>query len=499
MAGDDEKQTAKPAKLSLRVLPPHSDLAIFSGVSELDLTRSGLMELPDYLFDATSPLPATLSRLDVSFNDLRTLPETLSNCARLKVFFAMANKFEEYPEVLGRLPNIGMVSFKSNRIERLSETCLASSIYWLILTDNKIAALPHSIGRLSKLRKFMMASNLLTSLPDELADCTELELIRLADNSFTEVPQLLFSLPKLTWVALGGNYIPPAVKHEEDPTITIESLVAHLPAAEIARREDVELGKLLGEGTSGKIFAGTWKNSACAVKLFKNSNTTSDGRPLDEAAVWCHLGETEAATSPYVIDTLGVFIDGSGSNEQLGVIMEHLPDVSALGLTPSFSSVTRDVYVSSSVFVNETSSYTEDFSSILHLATGFAHSVKTFHDSGIIHGDLYAHNLLVTQDASRQRIVKMGDLGAAFFLPSTDPVAADALKRIEVRAFGIFLSEMLDLLEQRWEDKEDIGRMALADARKALEKIRDRCTVDGIQMRPLADEIVAEIDAIKTI
>ena len=53
------------------------------------------------------------------------------------LFFA-GNKFTHVPESLGKLPNLFMLSFKSNLLEVVSEAALSESLGWLILTDNKI-------------------------------------------------------------------------------------------------------------------------------------------------------------------------------------------------------------------------------------------------------------------------------------------------------------------------------------------------------------------------
>jgi Leucine-rich repeat (LRR) protein len=100
-----------------------------------------------------------------------------------------------------------MVSFKSNSLNRIDEEALTSSITWLILTDNELSSIPRSIGKLTHLRKCMMAGNKLTSLPEEMAGCQELELLRLAANDLTELPSWLLKLPKLSWLAFAGNPI----------------------------------------------------------------------------------------------------------------------------------------------------------------------------------------------------------------------------------------------------------------------------------------------------
>ena len=58
---------------------------------------------------------------------------------------------------------------------------------------------------------------------------------------------------------------------------------------------------------------------------------------------------------------------------------------------------------------------------------------------GLSHGDLYAHNVL--WDAADGRAV-LSDFGAASALPTGDDGAR--WRRMDVRAFGILLGEVLD-------------------------------------------------------
>ncbi|MCP1131651.1 protein kinase, partial [Robbsia andropogonis] len=54
------------------------------------------------------------------------------------------------------------------------------------------------------------------------------------------------------------------------------------------------------------------------------------------------------------------------------------------------------------------------------------------------HGDLYGHNILLQNDGD----CLLGDFGAASFHPSA--TLGQALERIETRAFGILLGELLE-------------------------------------------------------
>ena len=108
--------------------------------------------------------------------------------ASRSVAFFLGCAFETVPPVLGTLPKLFRLSFKANKLRCVPEESLAPSIGWLILSDNELPSLPASIGRLTGLRKCMLAGNRLTELPAEMGRCRDLELIRLADNRLREMP-----------------------------------------------------------------------------------------------------------------------------------------------------------------------------------------------------------------------------------------------------------------------------------------------------------------------
>jgi hypothetical protein len=69
-------------------------------------------------------LAETLEILDLSGNQLTTLPEELTRFARLRILFASNNPFSELPRVLGRMPQLEMVGFKACRIAHVPEDSL---------------------------------------------------------------------------------------------------------------------------------------------------------------------------------------------------------------------------------------------------------------------------------------------------------------------------------------------------------------------------------------
>ena len=70
---------------------------------------------------------------------------------------------------------------------------------------------------------------------------------------------------------------------------------------------------------------------------------------------------------------------------------------------------------------------------------GVAAAAAHLHARGIMHGDLYGHNILCTGDGA----ALLGDFGAASVFDGGG-MEALALQRLEVRAFGVLLGELLE-------------------------------------------------------
>ena len=405
-----------------------------AGSVRLELS-CGLTEFSRDIFE----LADTLEVLNLSGNRLSELPDDLGRLKKLRILFCSDNEFRHVPAVLGECPALGMIAFKANRIETVEDDALSDSLRWLILTDNRIAVLPASIGRCLKLQKLMLAGNLLSELPEEMAACMKVELIRLAANRFTEFPEWLFELPHLSWLGLGGN---PWAERSE---VSIDAI----------GWEELRISHPLGEGASGVIYQAHRQSRPVAVKVFKGE-VTSDGLPECEMAASLAAGHHAG-----LIPVLGKISDHP--EDKAGLVMELIdPDFTNLAGPPSLDSCTRDVYAEGEVF---------EPAQVIRMARRLSSVAAHLHGRRIMHGDFYAHNLLrnVAGDCL------LGDFGAAFIYPE-----GAKLERIEVRALGCLLEELLE----RCEFREDEANTAAG-----LWNLQKRCMAEAVGERPDFAEI----------
>jgi serine/threonine protein kinase len=149
-------------------------------------------------------------------------------------------------------------------------------------------------------------------------------------------------------------------------------------------------------------------------------------------------------------------------DERLGLVLEYIPNVYRnLGLPPDFETCTRDTFTAETSFTPET---------IFEVAKGIASAAAHLHARGLMHGDLYAHNILINDDDH----CYLGDFGAASFY---EPHRKE-FERIEVRAFGCLIEDMLSLCPIK-EGKDY----------EALEQLREQCMSEDVGARPLFREM----------
>jgi hypothetical protein len=406
-----------------------------AGATRFDLP-AGTGYFPREIFN----LADTLEILDISGNDLDALPADFARFTRLRILFSSNNRFTRLPDVLGDCPRLSLIGFKSNRIATVPAEALPPGLRWLILTDNRIAELPPSLAACRGLRKLALAGNQLTAVPEELRACRDLELLRISANRLTAIPGWLTDLPRLAWLAYAGN---PCTAPAESTALAQHDLP-------VVPWSDLTLGAQLGAGASGVISrAALSSGDEVAIKLFK-AGVTSDGYPQSELAASIAAGRQAQLITAQ--GTIGGHPAGTP-----GLVLPLLANgFRALAGPPSLESCTRDVYASDVSFT---------VASAHRLLHGVATAGAHLHARGVLHGDLYAHNLLHDGHGA----VHLGDFGAATLYDRSGQ-AARVLERLDVRAFGCLMEEVL-------------ARM-LKPSPIAWQQLRDRCLSAIVSERP---------------
>lgn len=417
-----------------------------------DLAGARELRFPDGLSAFPSEILAlgeTLEILDLGAGGLTDLPAELGRLRRLRILFCSGNRFERLPEVLGECPELSQIGCRGAGLREVPGASLPPRLRWLTLTDNAIESLPDEIGERPLLQKLMLAGNRLAVLPPALAGATNLELIRLAANRLERLPDWLAEMPRLAWIAYAGNPGEPALPATPMPDVDWSELAP---------------GRLLGEGASGRTFAATWRRGEAreevALKLFRGA-MTSDGLPEREMAACLAAG-----AHPHLAGGLGRIV--GHPQRASGLVMPLLPSHwRPLAAPPSQASCSRDVYESGQLFGRDVA---------LGLARAAASAAAHLHARGLLHGDLYAHNLLWDGETGA---AVLSDFGAAGALPAG--AAGEAFQRLETRAWSILFGELLDRLDE--------------DPDGDLLRLKEACLQPDVTARPLMAEVLARLTA----
>jgi hypothetical protein len=407
----------------------------------------GLTAFPLEILD----LADTLEILDLSNNQLESLPNDFGKLHQLKIAFFSDNNFTELPSVLGQCKNLEMVGFKSNKITKINQDTFPEKLRWLILTNNFIEEIPASFGKCNRMQKLALAGNQIKQLPAEMANLKNLELIRISDNLLTEIPSWIFELPKLSWIAFAGN-----------PVSEMEQITHSLSGIDW---NHLDIQNVLGQGASGIISKAILKDEEVAVKIFKG-DVTSDGSPLNEKNATMAAG-----LHPNLVQVLGKIINHP--DDKKGLVLGLIPpSFKNLGNPPNYETCSRDTFNENTVFTSQ---------EILKIAKGISSVAKHLHALGINHGDLYAHNIMYDETANNL----LGDFGAAtFYNPKSNE--AEAIEKIEVRAFGCLLDDML-MHTNEIENNSVIQLLA---------ELRNDCMQESILSRPNFESICEQLDII---
>ena len=409
---------------------------------------AGLETFPQELYS----LVDTLEVLDLTDNNLTTIPDDFDKFKKLKILFLSNNQFNHVPKILAKLPNLSMIGMRNNKIKIVEENSLPLSTRWLILTDNELEFLPESIGDLKLLQKFMLSGNKLNSLPDSISKCSNLELLRIAVNNLSSFPISLLSLPKLSWLAYSGN--PFCKKHPDAKT-----------KLQVINWNELVIKELLGEGASGNIYKATYKEKNVAIKIFEGE-MTSDGLPQDEMDINISIGVHE--------NLIDVFAKVLSHPEGKDVLMLELIPSSFfnLGLPPSLDSCTRDIYPPDFKLSTHAS---------LKILKAMANAAVHMHQKGIMHGDFYAHNIMI--DKNYNSI--LGDFGGASYYKTEELEICSILEKLEVRAFGCLIEELLYLCSK---DNED------DNIRESLLQLQILCLNNIPKKRPSFNQILKQLN-----
>nr|CAD7598394.1 unnamed protein product [Timema genevievae] len=144
------------------------------------------------------PSPVHLKHLDVSYNELETLPEWTAGCTRLGALFATHNKLRTLPAHLfcSELSCLQTLQLSYNQLGSLPAVLRHIPLQELFLQSNNLTTLPHNFFTASTsciavwkdLEELLLSGNKLQHLPDNIIHLRHLRVLRVHSNRLQSSP-----------------------------------------------------------------------------------------------------------------------------------------------------------------------------------------------------------------------------------------------------------------------------------------------------------------------
>ncbi|MHA2096748.1 MAG: leucine-rich repeat domain-containing protein, partial [Candidatus Hodarchaeales archaeon] len=147
-----------------------------------------------------------LELLDLSHNQLTSLPASIGNLKTLKILNLDNNQLSSLPDSLSQLNNLEVLKLSSNNFHSLPASLFQlKRLVTLALDENQLEFLSDAISQLTHLRELEAWNNQLSSLPSTLSHLSNLQCLILARNSFSIIPSVIGHLTNLQTLDLTEN------------------------------------------------------------------------------------------------------------------------------------------------------------------------------------------------------------------------------------------------------------------------------------------------------
>lgn len=178
------------------------DYGRLEGVKVLKVNNSKVDQIDKSLYEMPH-----LVELQLQENQLTTIPKGISKMAHLTKLSFYKNQIKSLPDDLFEM-NLKVIDLYYNELEVIPETIgNFKDLEVLFLAHNKIYSLPESIGQLTKLEEFYAHHNRLSVLPASVSNLQKLKIARVNDNYLVEFPTQFIGMKDLVDLDVSNNQL----------------------------------------------------------------------------------------------------------------------------------------------------------------------------------------------------------------------------------------------------------------------------------------------------
>jgi Leucine-rich repeat (LRR) protein len=170
-------------------------------LESLNVSNNQLTSVPEQISGLIK-----LRNLQLQNNLLAALPSGIGNLANLESLELKNNQLASLPPEIGELVNLLELPLQSNNLNGLpAEIGKLANLHYLWAEDNQLMSLPLQIGQLTNLRSLTLHANQLRALPGEIGNLRKLTRLTLNRNRLTKLPSEIGDLSNLQELELGNN------------------------------------------------------------------------------------------------------------------------------------------------------------------------------------------------------------------------------------------------------------------------------------------------------
>lgn len=182
--------------------------------SEIDFSDRGLNSLEEIprIFYCNN-----ITRLTLSHNKIRTIPQSIANLSNLEMLNLFNNQLEDIPTSLATMPKLKILNVGMNKLSFLPRgfgSCPSLEVLDLTYNNLNNNSLPANFFMLTTLRALYFGDNDFELLSPEVGNLKNLQILVLRDNDLLMLPAEIGLLTKLKELHIQGNrltILPPEI------------------------------------------------------------------------------------------------------------------------------------------------------------------------------------------------------------------------------------------------------------------------------------------------
>ena len=161
------------------------DIRRLSKVEDVLLAGNGIKKLPDNVGCMRC------ESLNLSKNQLSTLPKSFAEMKQVKYLIFYDNRFETIPEELAGFKDLKHLDFYKNNIKEIPDFIGdMDNLQQLFLSFNQIEEIPDTLRNLKRLKYFYIHHNELHFLPEWITEMDSIERFGVGYNHLLDLPDL---------------------------------------------------------------------------------------------------------------------------------------------------------------------------------------------------------------------------------------------------------------------------------------------------------------------